>query len=270
MLVANIQGAFLDSRAICSGLPGIIVMPQFETEALILRTYNLAEADKIVVCLTRSAGLIRGVAKGCRKLKNRFGASNEVGVFEMTGQGLVVVLNPSELFLQERPEGASGSVVTACMEGTRPVLVEIQALVSGSKYGTGKRMAHGLDQNRLALLIAMLEKRFGYHLIGDDVFVNVAGGLEVDEPAVDLGIVAAIVSSFRNVAIDPGTVVCGEAGLAGEVRGVMQAAARAREAQALGFSRLVLPESNKAGLEKMLGLRVIGVRTVEELVAELF
>jgi DNA repair protein RadA/Sms len=205
-----------------------------------------------------------------RATKNRFGAANEVGVFEMTGRGLVVVLNPSELFLQERPEGASGSVVTACMEGTRPVLVEVQALVSGSKYGTGKRMAHGVDQNRLALLIAMLEKRFGYHLIGDDVFVNVAGGLEIDEPAVDLGIVAAIVSSFRNLPIDPGTVVFGEAGLAGEVRGVMQAAARAREAQALGFTRLVLPESNKSGLEKLLGLRVAGVKTVEDLVAELF
>ena len=131
-------------------------------------------------------------------------------------------------------------------------------------------MAHGVDQNRLALLIAMLEKRFGYHLIGDDVFVNVAGGLEIDEPAVDLGIVAAIVSSFRNLPIDPGTVVFGEAGLAGEVRGVMQAAARAREAQALGFSRLVLPESNRSGLEKLLGLRVTGVKTVEDLVAELF
>jgi DNA repair protein RadA/Sms len=205
-----------------------------------------------------------------RATKNRYGAANEVGVFEMTGRGLVVVSNPSELFLQERPAGAAGSVVTACMEGTRPILIEVQALVSGSKYGTGRRMAHGLDQNRIALLIAMLEKRFGYHLIGDDVFVNVAGGLEVDEPAVDLGIVAAIISSFRNTAIDAQTVVFGEAGLAGEVRGAMQAPARAREAQALGFTKLILPASNKAGLEKLLGLRVVGVRTVEELVDELF
>src|SRR5438874_7929032 len=133
-----------------------------------------------------------------RAVKNRFGAANEVGVFEMTGAGLIAVANPSEMFLQERPVGVAGSVVTACMEGTRPVLVEIQALVSGSKYGTGRRMTQGVDQNRVSLLIAMLEKRVGLHLLGDDVFVNIAGGLEVDEPAADLGVVAAIASSFKN------------------------------------------------------------------------
>src|SRR3989442_3628587 len=154
-----------------------------------------------------------------RATKNRFGAANEVGVFEMTGAGLVAVANPSKLFLEERPQHAAGSVVTACMEGTRPLLVEVQALVSSTKYGTGRRMTQGVDQNRVSLLIAMLEKRAGFQLIGDDVFVNIAGGLEVDEPAADLGVVAAIASSFKNVPVDPHTAVFGEVGLTGEVRG---------------------------------------------------
>jgi len=205
-----------------------------------------------------------------RATKNRFGAANEVGVFEMTGAGLVAVANPSKLFLEERPQNAAGSVVTACMEGTRPLLVEVQALVSSTKYGTGRRMTQGVDQNRVALMIAMLEKRAGMQLLGDDVFVNIAGGLEVDEPAVDLGLVTAIASSFRNQPIDADTAVFGEVGLTGEVRGAMQAAVRAREAQALGFKRIVMPSSNTSGLEKLLGLRVIGVRSVEEALSELF
>jgi DNA repair protein RadA/Sms len=156
------------------------------------------------------------------------------------------------------------------MEGTRPMLVEIQALVSGSKYGTGRRMAQGFDQNRTALLIAVLEKRLGFQLMGDDVFVNIAGGLEVDEPAADLGVIAAISSSYRNLPIPADTAVFGEVGLTGEVRGALQAQARAREAQNLGFKRLILPLSNKTGLEKLLGIRVIGVRSVEEALDELF
>jgi DNA repair protein RadA/Sms len=205
-----------------------------------------------------------------RATKNRFGAANEVGVFEMTNTGLAPVANPSQMFLAERPADAAGSVVTACMEGTRPVLVEIQALVSSSKYGTGRRMTQGVDQNRVALMIAMLEKRAGMQLLGDDVFVNIAGGLEVDEPAVDLGLVTAIASSFRNQPIDAHTAVFGEVGLTGEVRGAMQAAVRAREVQALGFKKIVMPASNTTGLEKLLGLRVIGVRSVEEALSELF
>lgn len=205
-----------------------------------------------------------------RAVKNRFGAANEVGVFEMTGTGLMAVANPSQMFLQERPQNVAGSIVTACMEGTRPLLVEIQALVSGTKYGTGRRMTQGLDQNRVALLIAMLEKRASLQLTGDDVFVNIAGGLEVDEPAVDLGVVTAIVSSFRNMTIDPHTAVFGEVGLTGEVRGAMQASVRAREAQALGFKKIVLPASNVAGLERLLGVRVVGVRSVDEALDELF
>jgi DNA repair protein RadA/Sms len=205
-----------------------------------------------------------------RATKNRFGAANEVGVFEMTGSGLMPVANPSQMFLQERPENVAGSIVNACMEGTRPLLVEIQALVSGSKYGTGRRMTQGVDQNRVSLLIAMLEKRVGLQMLGDDVFVNIAGGLEVDEPAVDLGVVAAIASSFKNRPIDPHTAVFGEIGLTGEVRGTMQASARAREAQALGFKRIVMPASNTAGLERLLGLKVIGVKSVDDALAELF
>jgi DNA repair protein RadA/Sms len=205
-----------------------------------------------------------------RATKNRFGAANEVGVFEMTGSGLKPVANPSQMFLQERPENVAGSVVTACMEGTRPLLVEIQALVSGTKYGTGRRMTQGMDQNRVALLIAMLEKRVGLQLLGDDVFVNIAGGLEVDEPAADLGVVAAIASSFKNTPIDPHTAVFGEIGLTGEVRGTMQPSVRAREAQALGFKRIVMPSSNTVGLERLLGVRIVGVRSVDEAMAELF
>ncbi|MGI8837913.1 MAG: DNA repair protein RadA [Pyrinomonadaceae bacterium] len=205
-----------------------------------------------------------------RAVKNRFGAANEIGVFEMTGAGLIPVANPSQMFLQERPQNVAGSVVTACMEGTRPLLVEIQALVSETKYGTGRRMTQGVDQNRVALLMAMLEKRVGLQMLGDDVFVNIAGGLEVDEPAVDLGVVAAITSSFRNAPIDPHTAVFGEVGLTGEVRGTTQAVVRAREAQALGFKTIVMPSSNTTGLERMLGIRTVGVRSVEEALEELF
>ncbi len=205
-----------------------------------------------------------------RAAKNRYGAANEVGVFEMTGTGLMAVANPSQMFLAERPQNAAGSVVTACMEGTRPLLVEVQALVSSTKYGTGRRMTQGLDQNRVSLLIAMLEKRVGMQLIGDDVFVNIAGGLEVDEPAADLGVVTAIASSFKNKTVDPHTAVFGEVGLTGEVRGAMQAAVRVKEAQALGFRKVVMPASNVAGLERLLGVRVVGVRSVDEALEELF
>jgi DNA repair protein RadA/Sms len=205
-----------------------------------------------------------------RATKNRFGAANEIGIFEMTNRGLIPVENASELFLQERPENASGSVVTIAMEGTRPMLVEVQGLVSGTNQGSGRRMAQGFDYNRASLLIAVLEKRLGFQLAGDDVFVNIAGGIEINEPAADLGIVAAIASSFRNIAISPETAVFGEVGLTGEIRGVLQAQARAREAQTLGFKRLIVPATNKKGLEKLLGTRVIGVRTLEEALDELF
>jgi DNA repair protein RadA/Sms len=205
-----------------------------------------------------------------RAAKNRFGAANELGIFEMTGQGLLGVPNPSEVFLSERPIGASGSAVIAAMEGTRPMLVEIQALVSSSKFGTGRRTTQGVEINRVALLVAMLEKRVGFHLSGDDIFVNLVGGIALDEPAVDLGIVAAVTSSFRNIPINEHTVVFGEVGLAGEVRATNQAAVRLREAARMGFKRVVLPKNNLSGLPEDDRLEVIGVRSVADALEALF
>jgi DNA repair protein RadA/Sms len=205
-----------------------------------------------------------------RAVKNRFGAANEVGVFEMTGRGLVPVLNASGLFLSERPVGVSGSVVTACVEGTRPLLVELQALVTSTKYGTGRRMTQGVDASRVSLLMAMMEKRIGMTVLSDDVFVNVAGGMTVDEPAADLGIVAAIASSFRNIPIDERAAVFGEVGLAGEVRATSQASVRVREAYAMGFRRCVIPQGNLIGLEYDDGIEVIGVKNVADALEALF
>jgi DNA repair protein RadA/Sms len=206
-----------------------------------------------------------------RATKNRFGAANELGVFEMTGEGLAAVANPSEMFLHGRPENVAGSVVSACMEGTRPLLVEVQALASDSSLSNPARTAQGFDRNRLALLLAVLAKRVGVEgLLKSDVFLNVVGGFEVDEPAADLGVIAAIVSSYRNLVVDPKTAVFGEVGLTGEVRGAMQAQARAREAQALGFKKIIMPATNTAGLERLLGVRTVGVRSVEEALDELF
>src|SRR5438552_117098 len=179
-----------------------------------------------------------------RAVKNRFGAVSELGVFEMTSTGLRAVPNPSKLFLAERASNAPGSAVLCSVEGSRPILVEVQALVSSSMYGTARRMASGLDQQRLSLLLAVLEQRAGLNLAGDDVFVNIAGGMTVDEPASDLGVVAAIASSLRNRVIPSTTAVFGEVGLAGEVRGISQAALRVREATQMGFLQCVMPEAN--------------------------
>src|SRR6267154_1471615 len=179
-----------------------------------------------------------------RAVKNRFGAISELGVFEMTSTGLRPVPNPSKLFLAERPTNAPGSAVLCSVEGSRPILVEVQALVSTSTYGTARRMASGIDQQRLSLLLAVLEKRAGLNLIGDDVFVNIAGGMTVDEPASDLGVLAAIASSVRNRVIPPTTAMFGEVGLAGEVRGITQASLRVREAAQMGFRRCIMPDAN--------------------------
>jgi len=203
-----------------------------------------------------------------RAVKNRFGAVSELGVFEMTGTGLRAVPNPSELFLAERPVSAPGSAVLCSVEGSRPILVEVQALVSTSSYGNARRMTSGLDQNRLSLLLAVLEKRAGLNLMAEDVFVNVAGGITVDEPAADLGIVAAVASSVRNRPVRTATAVFGEVGLAGEVRGISQAALRVREAAQMGFTRCVLPRANCAP-EDTGGVELVEVKTVGEAIDEL-
>jgi DNA repair protein RadA/Sms len=197
-----------------------------------------------------------------RAAKNRFGAASELGVFEMTGEGLKPVPNPSALFLAERLAGSPGSAVVATVEGTRPMLVEVQALVSATSFGTPRRMSLGIDPNRMSLLLAVLEKRVGLELLGDDVFVSVAGGLEVDEPAADLGVAAAVASSFRNRPLPAGTVVFGEVGLAGEVRSAGQAALRIREAAQMGFTRCILPSRSAPAAAP--GIELLGVRTLEE------
>jgi DNA repair protein RadA/Sms len=201
-----------------------------------------------------------------RAVKNRFGAVSELGVFEMTSSGLRPVPNPSKLFLAERPSNAPGSAVLCSVEGSRPILVEVQALVSTSTYGTARRMASGIDQQRLSLLLAVLEKRAGLNLMGDDVFVNVAGGMTVDEPASDLGVLAAIASSVRNRVIPATTAMFGEVGLAGEVRGITQAGLRVREAAQMGFRRCLMPEANIDPADRQLAsdCELVGVRTVGE------
>jgi DNA repair protein RadA/Sms len=186
----------------------------------------------------------------------------------MTGGGLKAVPNPSQLFLAERAANAPGSAVLCCVEGSRPLLVEVQALVSTSSYGNAKRMASGLDQNRLSLLLAVLEKRAGLNLIAEDVFVNVAGGMAVDEPAADLAILAAVASSVRNRPIKASTAVFGEVGLAGEVRGTSQSSLRVREASQMGFTRCVVPEGNVAPADSA-GCEVVGVKTVSEALEQL-
>jgi DNA repair protein RadA/Sms len=198
-----------------------------------------------------------------RAVKNRFGAVSELGVFEMTGTGLRAVPNPSKLFLSERASGTPGSAVLCCVEGSRPILVEVQALVSTSTYGNARRMAIGIDQNRLSLLLAVLEKRAGLSLAGDDVYVNIAGGMTIDEPAADLSVVAAVASSVRNRGLSPSTAVFGEVGLSGEIRGIPQVALRVREAAQMGFTRIVLPAANVEA-SKESSLELVGVQTVGE------
>ncbi len=199
-----------------------------------------------------------------RGVKNRFGSTNEIGIFQMGDTGLREVNNPSALFLGERPLGVAGSVVTAAMEGTRPVLVELQALVTPSSLATPRRMTSGLDNGRIAMILAVLEKRLGMQLQFQDTYVNVVGGVKVQEPACDLALATAIVSSFRNRAPHPRDLIIGEVGLAGEVRGVSRADSRVREAVKLGFRRCILPQSNlRAGLQHA-EIELIGVTSVAE------
>jgi DNA repair protein RadA/Sms len=198
-----------------------------------------------------------------RAVKNRFGSTNEIGVFEMTGGGLKEVQNPSGLFLAERPQHAAGSAVVASVEGSRPVLVEVQALVSSSGFAQPRRTAIGVDTGRMALLVAVLEKVVGYQLHDQDIFINVAGGIKVNEPAADLGIVAAVASSFKNKPIDPKVMILGEVGLTGEVRSVSGIEMRLAEGSKMGFTKIIVPKSGTK-MKTSKGVELVGVSNVEE------
>lgn len=202
-----------------------------------------------------------------RGVKNRFGSTNEIGVFEMRSDGLVEVENPSEYMLSGKPQGASGSVVACSMEGTRPVLLEIQALVCHSNFGIPRRTAAGTDFNRVNLLMAVLEKRLGMNLSTCDAYVNIAGGIRMTEPAIDLGIILAIISSFRDKAIADDVLAFGEVGLSGEVRAVSMAEQRVLEARKLGFHQVILPRVCMPSVSQITGIQLLPVATVAEAAA---
>ncbi len=199
-----------------------------------------------------------------RGVKNRFGSTNEIGVFEMRKEGLIEVENPSEYMLTGKPAGASGSVVVCSVEGTRPILIEIQALVCRTNFGIPRRQTTGTDFNRVNLLMAVLEKRLGLQIGDCDAYVNIAGGMKISEPAIDLGLIMAIVSSFKNRAIDEKTIVFGEVGLSGEVRAVSMAQQRVQEAKKLGYETVIMPRVNVEGMDTIDGIRIIGVGGIGE------
>ena len=199
-----------------------------------------------------------------RSVKNRFGSTNEIGVFEMQECGLVEVKNPSQVMLNGRPTDASGTVVVCSLEGTRPILIEIQALVTKTNFGLPRRTSVGIDYNRVNLLMAVLEKRAGLALGNCDAYVNLAGGMKLGEPAIDLGIVAAIISSYRNRTVDPDTLIFGEVGLSGEVRGVSQAQQRVKEAEKMGFTTCIMPKANLEGLQGKFKIALIGVGNIKD------
>lgn len=204
-----------------------------------------------------------------RALKNRYGSTNEIGIFEMHEDGLQEVKNPSEAFLSERRYGTSGSTVVSSIEGSRPILIEVQALVTPTSYGMPQRNTTGFDYRRLSLLLAVLEKRVGLHLGTQDVFVNIAGGVKIDEPAVDLGIAASIASSLRDIPVDSSTVAVGEIGLGGEIRTIGHVDKRIQEAAKLGFKRIVIPHNNLKGVKGQDGIDIVGVQSVNEGIQQL-
>jgi DNA repair protein RadA/Sms len=205
-----------------------------------------------------------------RAVKNRFGSTNEIGVFEMNERGLTQVPNPSAVFLSERSTSAPGSVVTSCMEGTRPILVEIQGLVSSSSLGTPRRTVLGLDNNRVALIVAVMEKRLGMNLSGLDIFMNVTGGVKIVEPSADLAIAAALASSFLDKPVDKHTTLIGEIGLTGEIRAVGHAQARIKEAAKMGFTRCLVPSNNIKQLSKVKNMTIESVSFLKSVVEVLF
>lgn len=220
--------------------------------------------EHMVDCVLYFEGERSSTYRIIRAVKNRFGSTNEIGLFEMKSDGLAEVANPSELFLSERPVASSGSAVVASLEGTRPILVELQALVTPTSFAAPRRMATGVDHNRVSLLIAVLEKRLGMFLQNQDAYVNVAGGVRLDEPAVDLAIAVSIASSFRDQMCSPQDVLIGEIGLTGEVRSVSRVEQRVQEAAKLGFRRIVLPRQNVDGWSPPQGVELVGIDTVQE------
>lgn len=223
--------------------------------------------EHMVDCVLYFEGERHHTYRLLRAVKNRFGSTNEIGIFEMNEVGLVEVENPSELFLSERPLGVAGSTVVASMEGTRPVLVELQALISSTHFPSPRRMCTGIDHHRMGLIIAVLEKRMGMFLQNQDAYLNVAGGVKLDEPAVDLAIAVSIASSFRDIPTKPFDVMFGEVGLTGEVRGVSRVEQRVKEAEKLGFKRIILPEKSLKGWRHPKGIEIIGVSTVADALA---
>ena len=199
-----------------------------------------------------------------RGVKNRFGSTNEIGMFEMKGEGLVEITNPSQILISEREDNPSGSAIVASIEGTRPMLIELQALTTLSVFGIPKRTANGLDYNRLAVLIAVLEKRANLNIGGQDIYVNVVSGMKLNEPSIDLGVICVCASSFKNVPIPKDTVIMGEVGLTGEVRRINMIEKRLKEAEKMGFKRCVIPENNKKYLEEKYKLEIVGVKDVRE------
>ena len=280
MIVDSIQTVY---RPDLTSAPGSVAQVRESTAALLSLTKTLPVSTFLVGHVTK-AGSIAGprvlehmvdtvlyfegdrhhAYRVLRSVKNRFGPAHEIGVFEMRDTGLVEVKNPSELFLSERNYGQSGSVVVCAMEGTRPLLVEVQALVTPTSYGTPQRTATGFDTRRLQLLLAVLEKREGHRFSQHDVFLNVAGGVRLEEPAVDLGVALAVASSFRDVPADSSTVVAGEVGLGGEIRAVARIEPRLAEAKQLGFERMLLPKANTKNLEAPKGLELLPVSTLSE------
>lgn len=200
-----------------------------------------------------------------RAVKNRFGSTNEIGVFEMRDKGLVEVSNPSEFMLQGKPEDEPGSVVAASMEGTRPILIEVQALICQTNFNMPRRTAAGTDYNRVNLLMAVLEKRLGIQMSGMDAYINVAGGMKINEPALDLAIILAILSSYKNRTLDNNTLVFGEVGLTGEVRAVNMAEQRVIEAEKMGYSTVILPQTNKENISRS-NIKLIGVKNIREVI----
>ena len=199
-----------------------------------------------------------------RGVKNRFGSTNEIGMFEMKGEGLVEITNPSQILISERDDNPSGSAIVASIEGTRPMLIELQALTTLSVFGIPKRTANGLDYNRLAVLIAVLEKRANLNIGGQDIYVNVVSGMKLNEPSIDLGVLCVCASSFKNVPIPKDTVIMGEVGLTGEVRRINMIEKRLKEAEKMGFKRCVIPENNKKYLEEKYKMEIVGVKDVRE------